>query len=428
MLNPYNPRMFNAASLAAVDAAAWHGPFVRPLYDSYGFANIPATVRRLLTGAASGLPDDALGPFTGQRDAVVLLFVDGLGWRFVAPRLERHPALRHFLDRGVVSKLTAMFPSTTSAHVTAIHTGLPPAQSGVYEWFQYEPALDRMIAPLMFNLAGEEQRDTLLNAGLAPKDVFPPATIYAELRRAGIKSYVMHSRDLVRSAPTQVLSDGATLIGYKTLPEAFVTAANILTRREQPVYVFLYYSPIDAISHEYGPGSDHVDAEIEHFLLALERVLLPRLAGSRALLLVTADHGQVEVDPKTTLYLNFALRDFKRLVAANANGDALTPAGSPRDYFLHIKPDLLGEAAREIGKVLTGRAMVVETEALIAQGLFGSNPSAAFLRRVGNLVVLPYAGESVFYHAKNRFQNRFFGHHGGLTREEMEIPFLVSEM
>jgi hypothetical protein len=421
--------MLNSASIDAVDAAVWRGPFVRPLYESYCFAGLPATVQWLLTGAAHpGLPADTLGSFARQYDAVVVLFVDGFGWRFVEPRVERYPALKHFIDRGVVSKLTSMFPSTTSAHVTAIHTGLPPSQSGVYEWFQYEPAIDRIICPLMFSLAGDDARDTLLKVGLAPNDVFPPRTIYSDLKRAGVRSYMFHTHDVVRSAPTQAMGSDATIVSYRTLPEVLMSTAHFLRRIERPVYLIVYYSPIDTISHHHGPKSDYVDAEIDQFLVSLDRLLLQRAAGSRALLIVTADHGQVEVDPRTTLYLNHALPDFERYIATNRHGDWLTPAGAPRDYFLHVRPDVLNEARRAISDLLVDRALVINTEELIEQRFFGADPAPVLLRRLGNLVVLPYKGESVFYYERGRFGNHFYGHHGGLTREEMEVPLMVCEL
>ena len=39
------------------------------------------------------------------------------------------------------------------------------------------------------------------------------------------------------------------------------------------------------------------------------------------------------------------------------------------------------------------------------------------------LVVLPNAGESIWWYERGRFEQRFRGHHGGLTAEEMLVPF-----
>jgi predicted AlkP superfamily pyrophosphatase or phosphodiesterase len=318
-----------------------------------------------------------------------------------------------------------MFPSTTSAHTTTIHTGLPPAQSGVYEWHQYNEQLDRIITPLMFAYPRDKYRDSLLNEGLKTGDVFPARTIYRDLARAGVKSHVIIPRDIAKSAPTRALSDGATIIPYKTLPEALVNLAQLLRLRKQPSYYFVYFSNIDTICHDYGPGSAQVDAEIDAFLALMERVLLPAARNTNALLLVTADHGQVEVDPQTTLYLNHAVPNFKRFVAVNRMGELLVPAGSPRDFFLHIRSELLDEAQNAIQKAVSGKAITVKSQALIDAGFFGPQPSDAFKKRVGNLVVLPFKGESVYYYEREVFENRFYGHHGGMTREEMEIPLLA---
>ena len=43
---------------------------------------------------------------------------------------------------------------------------------------------------------------------------------------------------------------------------------------------------------------------------------------------------------------------------------------------------------------------------------------------MGNLVVLPYRGEAVWWYAQERFEQKYLGLHGGLTPQEMEIPLL----
>ena len=62
---------------------------------------------------------------------------------------------------------------------------------------------------------------------------------------------------------------------------------------------------------------------------------------------------------------------------------------------------------------------------LLPFGFFGHSVSENLRSRIGNLVILPYYGESVWWYEKNRFDQNMLGHHGGLTREEMEIPLLA---
>jgi hypothetical protein len=142
----------------------------------------------------------------------------------------------------------------------------------------------------------------------------------------------------------------------------------------------------------------------------------------RVLFLMTADHGQVEVDPQTTIYLNTNPRfaGAERYLKANRNGQLLVPAGSARDMFLHIREDVLDEAHAFLSARLEGKADVVRVDALIKDGYFGTEVSSRFRERVGNLVLLPYRYESVWWYEKNRFEQKFYGHHGGLTPQEME--------
>ncbi len=422
--------MLNHASRDAVDAAGWRDTFIRPLYDSYCFSNLTSEVVRRLTGQGeSRLPADALAGLPERCDTVILFFVDGFGWRFFERYKDRYPFLRHFMDSGVVSTLTSMFPSTTAAHVTAIHTGMPPAQSGVYEWFMYEPSLDATIMPLPFSLATDKTRDTLPALGFTADKLFPATNMYQRLAAAGVDAYVLHPNELSRGATGKQLYAAAHAIDHKTFPEAMVKLGQHLDRQRGPAYYFLYYSELDTLLHSYGPDSEVVDAQADQFLITMER-MFDRLMNKRrdAIFLMTADHGQVEVDPKTCVYVNERMPAVKALMRTHANGDVIWPSGSPRDTFWHILPEALDEALGRFSELLRGRALVVKTDELIAQGFFGTPVTEAFLSRVGNLTVLPFAGETVWWKVPGRPEMRFFGHHGGLTRAEMEIPLLACHL
>ena len=110
----------------------------------------------------------------------------------------------------------------------------------------------------------------------------------------------------------------------------------------------------------------------------------------------------------------------------NRRGRPLVPAGSARDMFLYVRQERLDEAIALLQKHLAGRAEVYRTEELVTQGFFGREPpSSTFLARVGNVVILPYQGETVWWYEYGKFDMHFSGHHGGLLPEEMEIPLCV---
>ena len=402
--------------------------FVKPAYNSHCFADLPGAISSLLGGTA----ENCLSPeiFDGRPpryDAVVLVLADALGWNLLQEHQQRRPLLQRVTaEGGDCIQLTSQFPSTTAAHMTCIHTGLPVSQSGIHEWQYYEPSVDALIAPLLYSFAGTMERDTL--AGHAdPSVVYPTRTLYQGLKEQGIASHVFQYRSYTPSTFSDAVFSGAQVHPYITLPQALAGLQRTMQEEERPSYYFLYFAGIDSVSHAFGPHSAEAAAEVDAFLLMLDRLLLDHLPP-RTLLMVTADHGQTTVDPRRTIYLNQDPRfaRIERFLKRSQRGDFLIPAGSPRDLFLYIHPEELDEARTWLQERLDGVATVIPTTELVEEGYFGSDdPAAAFWSRVGNLVILPAAGETVWWYDEGHFEMKFYGHHGGLSPDEMEIPLIL---
>jgi predicted AlkP superfamily pyrophosphatase or phosphodiesterase len=401
--------------------------FVKPCYDTGNFACLPQRIKDLLSG-----PE--------KYDAIVLFLMDGFGWRFFE-KYQETPFLKNITRIGRVEKLVTQFPSTTAAQLTTLHTGMPVGEHGIFEWFFYEPTLDALIAPLLFSFAGTSQRDTLKQAGVKPRRFFPSITFYQVLKKQGVKSIIFQHREYTPSSFGEVVFSGAKPIGYKTLPEALVNLVEALEQLTpahseigiaSPAYFVLYNEKIDAVSHEYGPDSPQTDAEIQVFLMTMEAILMKALIGNRRkiMFLLTGDHGQSEVDPRTTIYLNHSSRfaGIEKFLKVDRQGNPIVPAGSARDFFLYIRPDMINEARDFLATRLESHAEVRKVTDLMSEGYFGPRLSSKFCARVGDLVILPYRYESVWWYEKNKYQQNYYGHHGGLTPQEMEIPLLMWEM
>lgn len=404
--------------------------FLRPTYDSRGFTAIPQSIAGLLSRGQIVVTSDLFRSLPETYRCVVLCLFDGFGWRFFERYADGYPALRRFLDRGAALKLTAQFPSTTAAHITCLHTNLEVGQSGVWEWQYYEPQLDAVITPLLFSYAGTKDREQLKATGIDPRRLYPTSTLYQKLAARGVSSYIFQHREYTPSTYSDIVYRGATAAGYRTLPEALVNLAGRLAEQHGPTYFVLYFDRLDEICHAYGPNSPQVEAELDAFLTSLERLFLSRLDGrnGETLFLLTADHGASETDPTTTVYLNTGrdAAELERFLKTDRLGKVLVPGGSGRDAFLYVRDELLEEARDFLARRLAGRAVVYRTADLIAAGFFGAQPpTSTFMGRVGNLAILPYRGESVWWYEKDRFEQRYFGHHGGLTPQEMEIPLLA---
>ncbi|MGA2489901.1 MAG: alkaline phosphatase family protein [Anaerolineales bacterium] len=391
--------------------------FIKPRYDAGGFASLPQTILELLS--------------SNQYDAVVLFLIDSFGWRFF-DKFQDSPFLQQITQAGTVTKLTSQFPSTTTAHITTIHTSMPVGQHGIFEWYYYEPFVDSVIAPLLHSFAGTSQRDTLKPAGAKASLIYPTTNLYRPLKKQGVAATIFQHREYTPSTYSDVVFKGAKAIGYRTLPEALINLTGKLSEAKSPAYYFFYFDRIDAIGHEYGPESAQLTAEIQTFLTTMEQIFLKALSGNhkKILFLLTADHGQVEIDPQTSIYLNRnpTFASVEKFLKTNRAGEFIVPAGSARDFFLYIKDGMVDEAQAFLASRLEGRAEVRKVAELMKAGYFGPVISPEFRGHVGNLVILPYRGESVWWYEKDKFEQRFHGHHGGLTREEMEIPLVIWEM
>lgn len=409
---------------------------MRPLYESYCFPNLPGTIEHLLTGQTrlNRLPEDVLGELNGRHKRVVVLFVDGFGWRFVMRYFDELTLLRRAMKEGVVSIMTSQFPSTTAAHVTTMHTGLPVGASGVFEWFYYEPEIDRVIAPLLFVYAEEHnKRETLTgNLRAIPGKLFPSARtagyplFYQRLNLADVPCHVHQFADYADSTFTRAVCTGATLHPYRNLGQACQSIVAEL-KTGSPGYHMFYVDLIDSALHKNGPISPVVDSLVHDVFAVLEEQLLAQISGraGETLILLIADHGQVEVDPERTYYLNWRLPGLENRLRTNDEGKVLRFGGSARDLFLYVRPEELNALQGELRERLIGRAEVWRVDDLIAQGIFGEVPADSPLRRrIGELAVLPYRDHSVYWR-EGKFDMHFKGHHGGLTREEMEIPLIA---
>ncbi len=423
--------MLNTMSIHEINTMRFSQQFTQPRYDSYCFSNIPSAIQLLLTGnGPSHLPLDAFANLPTRYDTVVLFFIDAFGWRFFEPYAEKHPFLQRFMQEGVVSKMTSQFPSTTAAHATCIHTGLDVGQSGIYEWNYYEPLVDDIISPLLFSYGRDKTaRDTLKRANIAPEHFYPKTTFYQKLQAQGVVSHILQYQAYTPSTYSDHIFRGAKVSPYNSLQEALVYLSELMALKNgAPTYYFLYFDRIDHVCHHYGPQSHQLEETITTFLNMMEHLFYHNVHGrvNNTLCMLIADHGQVEVEPARTFYLNLKTPEIKHYLKSNRAGQLLVPAGSARDMFLHIKEDSLDEAIAYLQTQLSGRAEVYRVQELLDRQFFGlQQPSPAFLAHVGNVVILPYKHESVWWYEEGRFEMHFQGHHGGLTHEEMEIPLLV---
>ena len=260
--------------------------------------------------------------------------------------------------------------------MTTLHTGLPVGLHGLYEWNVYEPALQRVITPLRFSFAGDAEPDTLVASGFEARQLLAEApTFYERLGASGVASFVFEP-----FGPTTyslLVTRGAELRRYGKLGDGVRAAAEALGLVDRG-YALVYFPGIDAAGHVHGPSSPEFAAASTAALDAIDRALA-RASGLSVLL--TADHGQVDVDPARTIWLDELHPPLADL--------PLRPAGSARDVFLHVPEDDVEATLQALGP----HVEVHRVEEMVDAGVFGtrwasssaaaSRASASCRRRAG---------------------------------------------
>ncbi len=422
--------MINQTSVQNVQNANFSTKFIKPLYDSYSFSNIIGTIEYILTGKSDKrLPLDVLDSLGTDFDKVVLLFVDALGWRFIEPRLQTSNVVKKLENKGVLSKLTSIFPSTTSAAVPVMNIGKEPLETELIEWRQYNDKVDDIIMPIKFKHGYNRRIDLKGTFDLQPEDIYPTENIYHKLISQGVKSTTFMGDSYADSEFNKALMNGAEMFPYFTLDEAlYALSEKVINTKSEKHFMHLYVNYIDDIAHKYGAGSPELDIQIDNVLRLIDELLLQKTEGKagKTLLLITADHGHDVFDPEETFYINKVIPDFEKYLRRNSRNELILPSGSAKDVFLHINPEFLGEAKNVLEKSLNGIGEVYLSKDLLDQGFFGiAKPSEKFMKIIGDLVLLPYSGQSIWWYQGEKYLKTSKGQHGGLSRYEMEIPLFA---
>jgi hypothetical protein len=352
----------------------------------YRGACVASIVPRILRREpAPWLPDLVL-----DARVVVLLVLDGLGWDAV----QGFPALLPILNSMTGGAITTVVPSTTAAALTSITTGLSPAEHGVVG---FRVAVDGDV----LNVLGWQ----MARAKRAPD----PFTIQRHAPFLGRPITVVTSSSFRNSGFTRVHLRDTEFVGFRA-ESTLVEHLRNLTRGEA-TFVYTYYPGIDEVAHEFGLHDGYYTAE----LAATDRLVgevLDALPADAALV-VTADHGQVHLDPESWLPLG----DVEPFVAFGS--------GDGRFRYLHAKKGAADDLAAAAREKFGTQAWVLSRLELLDGGWLGPDPAPSTRRRVGD-VVLAARDDVAFIDPAMPRELGLRSAHGSVTATEMLVPCLAA--
>jgi Type I phosphodiesterase / nucleotide pyrophosphatase len=355
-----------------------------------------------LLGAPGGVDRLGLAESVGAVDRVAVVLVDGMGWHLLPELRTDAPLLAAVIagGTGTLTELTCTFPSTTPSSLVSLGTGAWPGQHGILGFTLNVPGTDRVLTHIVW-------RDDPPHAEWQPLPSW-----FGRLERAGIAARAVLPAPFIGSGLTDAAYRGARFRPTQPNDDYAQQLADEL--HAGPGLIYGYTADLDTAAHLFGIGSERwheAAARVDALLTRLVETLPPNAA-----LLVTADHGGLNVPPDARVDLDADPR---------LGGGVRVVAGEPRVRYLHTEPGAAADVRAAWSEALDGRARVYGREGAVATGMFGP-VDPAHLARIGDVVVVCTGDTAVLATAHEPPEAaRLIGFHGGATPAEMAIPLIV---
>ena len=326
-----------------------------------------------------------------EASQVVVLVIDGLG-QFQLRDYAREAPVLASLNGSVIS---AVAPTTTATALTSIASGLSPIDHGILGYRM------RLGTNQVFNSLLWSCPDVGTRISAAP-GVLRIATPFL-----GLDVAIVSKAQYSKTGFTRAYLGDSKFHEFRHA-STMVAKVKALLQAGKPM-VYTYYEGLDSVAHEYG-FSDAYREEL-HFVDFLVSALIETLPKGAALV-ITADHGQVEVpsDP----------------IRIDARLEAMTvlKSGEGRFRWLHLRSGTL-DLAKAIATDLYGEiAWVLTRSEALEAGLFGPVGNySPYASRLGDLALIARS-DVAFYDATDRGPLRLLCRHGSMTPAETQVPLV----
>ena len=348
---------------------------------------------------------DRIGLGVDGLHRVAILLIDGMGADLVAARRDVAPFLGGRSER----TLTAGFPSTTATSLASLGTGIPAGEHGIVGYLLAVPDHERLMNPLKWRLMGEGPKVDLLKE-VVPEQFQPVAASRVQAGGGG-----RHHRDPGGAdVPGRLGADQGGAAGRYFLAQLFVGSPwprrwSLALGDGDRSLVYAYHGDLDVTGHVRGPNSEAWALELAQIDLMV-RLIAERLPAGAAVI-VTADHGMVQVDSPI---------DFDRQPELQAGVRAL--GGEPRARYVYAEPGAADDVAAAWRELLGADFTVATRAEAVGWGWFGPRVTSRVAPRIGDVVVVANTDSAVIRSGGEPLQSRLVGHHGSLTPAEMLVP------
>ena len=320
---------------------------------------------------------------------IVFICLDGCG---INP-LKINLSEKSFLRKNIKQVLTSTFPSTTTNATTSLSCNKQPLEHGWFGWSLHFDDINRNIDIYLhsdsqtgeridYNYPISDNSNCYFNNTNSDYEINPILPVFVKTKNEDIKIIINNEFDLCEKIREICGKRGKQFI-YSYLPEP------------------------DSTMHDYGVSSIEAKKKIESINNELEKLCN---SLSDTLIIITADHGQIDVDGYVEFYKDYEINNFLECIPYL---DARTPAFKVKKGKEKLFEQLFNERYGKDFKLF-------KSSDLISQGYFGYTGDYGYL--LGDYIAIGTHTHKLFLSHENA--PRFKGHHTSLT-EEMEVPLIM---
>lgn len=323
----------------------------------------------------------------GYKNVVFICF-DGLGINPIKKNLKR----RDFLRKNIVQTLKSTFPSTTTNATTSLATNKLPLEHG---WFGWSLHFNEINKNIDVYLRLDSQTGEEINY------VYPLSDNSDCYFDNADSEY-----NITPILPIYVQTKSSNKIVYETENELFEYIKQVCGIPKKQ-FIYAYLPEPDATMHDFGVTSYEAKEKINKINKMVEK-LYQELEDS--LIIITADHGQIDVKGYVEFYKD---EELNNMLESAPYLDSRTPA------FI-VKKGMEQEFETKFNKKFGKDFKLFKTQDLINQNYFGDRGEYGAL--LGDYIAVGTYTHKQFISYENK--PRFKGHHTSLT-EEMLVPLIM---
>lgn len=334
----------------------------------------------------------------------VFILIDGMGSNLINLLPDDSVLKQH-----KVEDMITVCPSSTGCVLTSVATATYPSEHGIIGWYNYNREYNVDYYPLLFT---DRDGNDLNEKGINAHDIFK---IESKLNKLNVKTKVLYPEYIYDSVYSNYAASSSIRKSYSDLDDAFKKLKSIISEDERS-FTYLYIPYIDDLEHDYGYDSK----EVMNKLIEIDNLLNDVINIKDTTIIITADHGQTNVDINKDILMNF--NEYDKYFYAQPGIDF-----GMSTYY--VKKDKINEFETKFYNDYKNKMYLFQTDEFLKNKVFGPNKYNDYLKsNLGEYISL-CESDSQFINSDDieSYYKKTKGNHSGLSKDEMIIPLIVIE-